>query len=117
MSDSLNLNVTGEGRDRLVKALELAPIDSITGVIWKDQVLHLVHEHDHRQPQKMTFSPVLMVDVVIDWLARQSGSNSSYASPVWPKQPDIDGDCKKGWLLEADRQKIIVRPHWMIYHV
>ena len=116
MSDSLMIEVTGVDKKRLVDALNLAPVDRITGVSWLKNSLVLRWEHDHNLPQKLAFEPALMADLILEWLGRDTGYNSNYAAPVWPDSPDIDGSVKKGWLVEGDGDQITVHPHWMIYH-
>ena len=116
MSDSLKLEITGDDKDRLIAALNLCPTDKITGVVWTKNSLVMEWEHDHKLPQQIAFRPALMADVIMDWLGRSKGSNSTYAAPDWPKGPDIDGDVEKGWRIEADNRKITVHPYWMIYH-
>lgn len=118
MSDSLMLEVTGEGQERLVEALNLAPTQRITGVIWErtQNCLKLNYEHDEKGSQRLPFAPRQVVSTITDWLERRRGSNASYAAPVWPKEPDIDGDCERGWRLVADDRKIEIHPHWIICH-
>jgi hypothetical protein len=116
MSDSLMIEVTGRGEDRLKEALRLAPVDRINHVSWCGNYLVMGYEHDDKKPQKMCFHPDLMSGVVIGWLERTKGSNKTYAAPDWPQEPDIDGEVKKGWRLVSDNREILVHPHWMIYH-
>lgn len=116
MSDSLRLEVTGYGAERLCSALRLCPQQYITGVIWDGGRLSLKHEYDPTKPQKLAFKPELMVDIILDWLARDKGSNPNFAAPSWPEKPDVDGEVKKGWRVVADNHEIEIHPHWMIYH-
>lgn len=116
MSHSLKLEVTGDDKGRLISALNLCPADKVTGVLWIENSLVLQWENDGTGPQKLSFAPALMADVIMEWLGRTKGHNSTYAAPIWPREPDIDGDVEKGWRIEADKRKITVHPHWMIYH-
>ena len=116
MSDSLMLETTGRGEDRLKEALRLAPVDRVNHVSWLGDCLLLASEFDDAKPQKMHFDPDIMSGVVIDWLRRTKGSSDRYAAPQWPPKPDIDGDIKQGWRLVSCDSEIRVYPHWMIYH-
>ncbi len=116
MSDSLRLEATGEGAERMCSTLRLCPQQQITGVTWESGRLFLRYEYDPTKPPKLSFKPELMVDAIMDWLGRNKGSNPSFAAPVWPERPDIDGDVKKGWRIVADNHEIEIHPHWMIYH-
>lgn len=117
MSDSLMIEATGDDSDRLKATLEICPLQRITGVVWENNSLILKHEFDSLNPSRMTFPPALMVDVISDWLGRTKTSrpNYLYAAPEWPKQPDVDGDVKRGWRVIADIHQIEVHPLWMIY--
>jgi hypothetical protein len=120
MSDTIQTTVTGatDDRDRLIKALELAPIRAVTGVHWEKSQLILKREvrSSETTDQKMSFAPELMVDVILEFMNRKPGSNKTYAAPIWPPEPDLDGSCRKGWRLEADNRSITIDPFWMIYH-
>lgn len=110
------LETTGHGRERLRQALMLAPVDRVTGVLWRGNALVILYEHGTVSVRRMTFAPELMTDLVIDWLGRGEGSNPSYPAPQWDREPDIDGSCEKGWRLVSDDDEIVIHPHWMIYH-
>jgi hypothetical protein len=115
MSDSLMLEITGEGRDRLIAALDLCAEERVTGIMQGANRLLLSYEHDGQM--RMNFPPSLMADVAIEWLKRTPGSNRAYLAPTWPDQPNIDGSCKKGWrLVFAHGGPIEIHPHWMVYH-
>ncbi len=34
----------------------------------------------------------------------------------WPQQPDIDGDCKRGWKVVRGWDGTVIVPFWMIFH-
>ena len=53
MSDSLMLETTGRGEDRLKEALRLAPVDRVNHVSWLGDCLLLASEFDDAKPQKM----------------------------------------------------------------
>lgn len=114
MSDSLKLDVTGRGIERLLLALDLAHINCVTG-IWQDgNKLVLAWCHEKRF---LAFPPRLMADVIMDWLGRKQGSSAQYCAPDYGKAPDIDGSTAHGWRLICDdmSRTIEIHPHWMVY--
>jgi hypothetical protein len=120
MSDSLMLEVTGEGKERLIKAIELSGVKYSTGIEQRGNDLVIFYNSSDSTGKKLPINPVLFVDAIIEWLGRGKSVNSYYAFPDYGPEPDIDGHCKKGWKLTysdlAARGEIKISPQWMIYH-
>ena len=107
------LEITGEDKDRLIAALDLAHVDRVSGIWQEGNKLVLGRPDDNRL---LSFSPRLLADTIIDWLKRSRGLSATYQSPDFGKEPDIDGDCKRGWRLICKGRTIEVHPQWMVYH-
>lgn len=110
MSDNLEIIATGEGLVRLSAVLALctnwendkaafsgwAFLDG--GIFFKDREgTPFPAPIDCDQAAKMA------LDVLRD-------------SKQWPREPDIDGHCAKGWRVEQDWEGTKVLPFWIIYH-
>ncbi|WP_298981494.1 hypothetical protein [uncultured Roseibium sp.] len=112
MSDSLMLETTGEGVERLAKALELC-------TDWKDDPAEFRAWGNHdaglcflRHEGNMFPSPIN---------ARQAAEMAfAFLEKIprekWPQKPDIDGHCNKGWKVRHSWEGTTVLPFWMIYH-
>jgi hypothetical protein len=116
MSDSLMMEVTGQGKDRLVRAIELCDIDHATGVEQRGNELVIFWSHDSKTGQPLAVKPTAFADGIIEWLGKTKGTNRYYLAPDFGPEPDIDGHCEKGWKLISRDREIRVAPQWMIYH-
>lgn len=117
MSDTLMLEATGLGPERLQGFLNLCENNRITGVRHVGNALHLFYDGDMSKGKPVTFHPSLMVDTIMEWLGRSKSTNGVYAAPDFGPEPDIDGDCKKGWRIKSggSMDPIEIHPTWMIF--
>lgn len=115
MNDSLKLEATGDDKDRLIELLNLCSCQSATGLVKAGNMLKIVHDYDAQSPEpRLSFKPALLADAIMDWIERTRG----HMVANFPKEPDIDGHCKRGWRLVSGgwHDPIEIHPHWMIYH-
>ena len=119
MSDTLMLEATGEGVDRLKALLSLDGTRRITGMVQKENALILNWEHEGGA--RVPFPPAVLADQIIAWLMNRDGkvvSNPNFLGAEYGKEPDIDGHCKKGWriIVGSASDPITIKPQWMVYH-
>ncbi|WP_282046349.1 hypothetical protein [Roseibium album] len=112
MSDSLMLETTGETVERLAKALELC-------THWKDSPAKFPSwgEHDGG----ICFPRFEGNSFPVEIGARQAAEMAfdfimKLPHEEWPREPDIDGSCKRGWKVVHGWDCTTVLPFWMIYH-
>jgi hypothetical protein len=121
MSDTTMIEATGVGAERLRALLALDNSRRVTGMAQTDKGLVLSWEHASNGPRLVPFPPAILTDQIMAWLINRDDkvvSNPDFFGAIYPKEPDIDGHCKKGWrlLIGASSDPITISPQWMIYH-
>lgn len=113
MPDNTMFAVNGQTLERLRATLELALEGPIAGYSNDNSVVTL-YRHVPASAKGVMELPVPVpvahfVAIVQAWLA----------TATYPKQPDHDGDNKKGWLVQIEDQDwtqvVTIRPTWMMY--
>jgi hypothetical protein len=117
MSDSLTVEATGEGKDRLAQVLSIC-------ISWKNV-----------EPTWQSWKKTKAGGIVFSRHSNQNGF-TDFPAPVgpveaaatacavlscidikkWPPKPDIDGSVHRGWRVKQDFYGVTVEPFWMIYH-
>lgn len=113
------IDIKSEGRMHLIAALTLAMDYHIPGK--EGTVSHWLVEdgamifgwHESLKgsvPLPVPMTKEQVADLILGWLKSQP----------YPKEPDIDGHCSKGWQVYQPRadfyETFAVRPYWMEYH-
>ena len=115
MSDSLMLEATGEGVERLTDVLSVCSQ-------WKNDPPKF--EGWKKDAGTIVFTRFCSDDFIAFPTTLTSEQAASIAAkyidnlptPEWPREPDIDGHCKKGWKVVHDDSMTTIEPFWMIYH-
>jgi hypothetical protein len=117
MSDSLTVEATGEGKDRLVAVLSICSS-------WKDE-----------KPEWLSWRKTETGGIKFRRFL-DGGGFTNFPAPIgpaeaaetafsvlsgidikkWPPKPDIDGSVHRGWRVKQDFYGVTVEPFWMIYH-
>lgn len=110
MSDSLEIIATGEGEKRLASVLSLCTDwenDAALFGSWAHCDGGLRFTARGGTPFPIPIEAAEAAKMALGVIANLN---------EWPREPDIDGDCQRGWRVEHDWSGTKVLPFWMIYH-
>lgn len=115
MFDNFSLDITSDRASHLVEALIIAFTDRKAVGYREDPDFGLVLcWTDGGDMTRFPFplDEVAAMPILTGWLEAQE----------YPREPDIDGSCKKGWRLYNNapawswRWFVAIKPAWAIYH-
>ncbi len=117
MSDNPVLAVSGDGVERLSVVLGLFERNPPTGFFASPaQFVLFWTKHDNATPLPPGMNNDAIAACIMHWLKTEA---------AFGQEPDIDGDCKKGWLCSCDGWGHIegfgyaayarVKPYWRMF--
>lgn len=112
MSDNLTISANGCSQERLEAVLQLARgFEHIEAKweFWKATDSGIVFSRYDGTKLPVPINPGTAAQMAISFI-------QALKNEAWPREPDIDGHCKKGWKVDVKNGDVTISPCWMIYH-